>query len=87
MVYDTPHLQNEFGDPRIFYVSNIILSFSTSSQSCKKICTWEIFGANVLKFASDQEPATPIIRQCNGIFTDQFIFRYFFSEIGQFQFT
>ena len=36
-----------------------------------------------------KEPATPIIRQCNGIFTDQSIFRYFFScetmETGQFQ--
>ena len=28
-----------------FYVFNIILSFSTCSQSFKKICTWEIFGA------------------------------------------
>ncbi len=31
------------------------------------------------------EPATPIISQCNGIFTDQSIFRYFSREIGQFQ--
>ena len=33
------------------------------------------------------EPATPIIRQCNGIFTNQSIFRYFSREIGQFQST
>ena len=32
-----------------FYVFSIILSFSTCSQSFKKICTWEILGANVLK--------------------------------------
>ena len=29
--------------------------------------------------------ATPIIIQCNGILTDQSIFRYFSSEVGQFQ--
>ena len=33
------------------------------------------------------EPATPIINQCNGIFTDQSIFRYYSREIGQFQST
>ena len=33
------------------------------------------------------EPATPIMRQCNGIFTDQSIFRYFSREIGQLQST
>ena len=33
------------------------------------------------------EPATSIISQCNGIFTDHFIFRYFSCEIGQFQST
>ena len=49
MVCDTPYLQNEFGDPRFFYVYNLILSFSTCSQSFKKICTWELLGANVLK--------------------------------------
>ena len=32
-----------------FYVFNIILSFSTYSQSFKKICTCELLGANVLK--------------------------------------
>ena len=36
MVCDTPYLQNEFGDPRFFYVFNLILSFSTCSQSFKK---------------------------------------------------
>ena len=50
MVCDTPYLQNEFGDPRFFYVFNLILSFSTRSQSIKKICTRELLGANVLKY-------------------------------------
>ena len=36
MVCDAPYLQNEFGDPRFFCVFNIILSFSTYSQSLKK---------------------------------------------------
>ena len=35
--------------PEFFYVFNLILSFSTCSQSFKKICTWELLGANVLK--------------------------------------
>ena len=49
MICDTPYLQNEFGDPRFFfYVFNLILSFSTCSQSFKKICAWELLGANVL---------------------------------------
>ena len=39
----------EFGDSRCFYIFNIILSFSTCSQSFKKICMWELLGANVLK--------------------------------------
>ena len=50
MVCDAPDLQTEFGDPRLFYVFDKILSFSTCSQSFEKICTWEILGANVLKF-------------------------------------
>ena len=49
MVFDTPYLQNELGDPRFFLVFNLILSFSTCSQSFKKICTWELLGTNVLK--------------------------------------
>ena len=49
VVCDTPYLQNEFGDSRFFYVFNLILSFSTCSQSFKKICAWELLGANVLK--------------------------------------
>ena len=35
--------------PDFFYVCNLILSFSTCSQSFKKICGWELLGANVLK--------------------------------------
>ena len=38
--------------PNFFYVFNLILSFSTCSQSFKKICVWELLGANVLKTAS-----------------------------------
>ena len=30
-----------------FYVFNLILSFYTCSESFKKICTWELLGANV----------------------------------------
>ena len=39
--------------PEFFYVFSIILSFSTCSQSFKKICTWEILGANVLKLRNN----------------------------------
>ena len=35
--------------PDFLNVFNLILSFSTCSQSFKKICTWELLGANVLK--------------------------------------
>ena len=35
--------------PDFFYVFNLILSFSTCSQSFNKICVWEVLGANVLK--------------------------------------
>ena len=35
--------------PDFFYVFNLILSFSTCSQSFNKICAWEGLGANVLK--------------------------------------
>ena len=44
MVCATPYLQNEFGNPGFFYVFNLILSFSTDSQSFKKVCVWEVFG-------------------------------------------
>ena len=33
--------------PEFSYVFNLILSFSTCSQSFKKICTWELLGANI----------------------------------------
>ena len=36
--------------PDFFYVFNLVLSFSTCSQSFNKICVWEVLGANVLKF-------------------------------------
>ena len=35
--------------PDFFYVFNLILSFSTCSESFEKICSWELLGANVLK--------------------------------------
>ena len=35
--------------PDFFYVFNLVLSFSTYSQSFNKICVWEVLGANVLK--------------------------------------
>ena len=35
--------------PDVFYVFNLILSFSTCSESFEKICAWELLGANVLK--------------------------------------
>ena len=37
------------GTPDFFYVFNLILSFSTCSQSFNKICVWDVLGANVLK--------------------------------------
>ena len=37
--------------PDFFYVFILILSFSTCSQSFKKICAWELLDANVLKTA------------------------------------
>lgn len=38
--------------PDFFYVFNLVLSFSTSTQSFNKICVWEVLGANVLKICS-----------------------------------
>ena len=32
-----------------FYVFNLILSFSTCSESFEKVCSWELLGVNVLK--------------------------------------
>ena len=49
MICDAPYLQNEFGDPRFFYVFNLILSFSTCSQVLKKSVRGKFLGANVLK--------------------------------------
>ena len=49
MVCDASYLQNEFSDPQFFYVFNLILSFSTCSESFEKICAWELLGTNVLK--------------------------------------
>ena len=47
--------------PEFFHVFNLILSFSTCSQSFKKICTWGLWGANVLKLA--YEFFSPILAQ------------------------
>ena len=38
--------------PDFFYVFNLVISFSTCSQSFNKICVWEVLGANVLKRSS-----------------------------------
>ena len=38
----------------------------------------------LMRIKKDQEPATPTIGQCNGIFTDQAILRYFSREIARF---
>ena len=54
--------------PDFFYVFNIILSFSNCSQSFKKICTWELLGANVLKqeFNSTLQGSEPKnVMMCN----------------------
>ena len=47
--------------PDFFYVFNLVLSFSTCSQSFKKICTWELLGANVLK-SNQQKTAKCIVK-------------------------
>ena len=44
LIFKTSSVTHDF-----FKVFNLILSFSTCSQSFKKICTWELLGANVLK--------------------------------------
>ena len=44
-----------------FYVFNLILTFSTSSQSIKKICTWKLLGANVLGFSVAMAMSSEII--------------------------
>ena len=43
LIFKTSSMTQDF-----FYFFNIILSFSNCSQSFKKICTWELLGANVL---------------------------------------
>ena len=55
MVCDTRYVQNEFGDLRFVYVFNLILSFSTCSQSFNKICTWDVLGVNVLSYRDFRE--------------------------------
>ena len=36
--------------PDFFYIFNLVLSFSTCSQSFNKICVWEVLSAHVLNF-------------------------------------
>ena len=78
MFFGAPYLQNEFGDPRLFYVFNVILSVSNCSESFKEICTWELLGANVLKVEFFIEAITlglPRARQrCKRIVFDQCVF-------------
>ena len=58
--------------PDFFYVFNLIVSFSTCSQSFKKICTWEFLGANVLKFVGISLKHLQVflesLRESSGIF-------------------
>ena len=49
VVFDALYFENEVGDPPIFSISDIGNSLSNCSQSMKKICTVEVFRANVLK--------------------------------------
>ena len=51
-----------------------------AKRSVRRNCS----GNLVLSGAHYLEPATPIISHCNGVFTDQSIFRYFSREKGQF---
>ena len=45
LIFKTSSVTHDF-----FYVFNLILSFSTCSESFEKICAWELLGTNVLKF-------------------------------------
>ena len=54
--------------PDFFYIFNIILSFSTWSQSLKKICRWEILGASVLNRRQNQIISTVISRTSAEVF-------------------
>ena len=57
--------------PDFFYVFNIILSFSNCSQSFKKICTWELLGANVLKYrtcTTKHSQASKPGKRCKDVF-------------------
>ena len=67
---DVSYLQTEFGDPQFFYVFNIILSFSTCSQSFNNICVWEVLGANVLKF----DVTWPYVKRQTAKMTPEFVF-------------
>ena len=49
--------------PDFFYVFNLILSFSTCSESFEKICAWELLGANVLKLKNSRLLAAGIFSE------------------------
>ena len=58
--------------PVFFYVFILILSFSTCSQSFKKICAaWELLGANVLKHNNNLLLCStgPILSMCKALVT------------------
>ena len=56
MVCDTRYPKNEFGDPRFFfYVFNLILSFSTRSQSFKKSVPGNFWARTSLNSYSEME--------------------------------
>ena len=62
--------------PDVFYVFNIILSVSNCSQSLKKICTWELLGANVLNIYTFESFCKNFFILC---LTMERLFRRFFQ--------
>ena len=51
--------------PDFFYVFNLILSFSTCSESFEKICAWELLDANVLKYNEFLSRNSPLSEICS----------------------
>jgi len=49
LVFHTPYLSNEDGDPNFYFISERSKSLSVHSRSLKKIYRVENFRANVLK--------------------------------------
>ena len=49
--------------PDFIYVFNLILSFSTCSQSFKKICTWELLDAKISKKSEKLFPQKSLVQK------------------------